>query len=122
MVRLIAVLIAALALPAIAEDALPPLACEGNGPDWQLGIFGDQAQFTFDGAQIEMTIPQRTQAENAPFPIALTLVARSDTAIVILNERQCDTDFVTSFPIETNILTQKGETPVILRGCCTVAE
>ena len=106
----------------MAQEPLPPLACEGNSPDWQLGIYGDTAQFSFDGGVVDMTIPQRTQAENADFPKALTLLAARDTAIVILNERSCDTDFVTSFPIEANILTQQSETPVILRGCCTVAE
>lgn len=106
---------------ALAEDALPPLACEGSKPDWQLLLHADSARFTF-GKTLDMTIPQRTQVENAPFPKALTLLAHRDTAIVILNERRCDTEHATAFPIEANILTQKGEEPVILRGCCTVAE
>lgn len=121
MARLTFAALACLALPAFAQDALPPLACEGNDPDWQLSLHSG-AQFTYNGATTDMTIPQRTQAENAPFPKALTLLGGRNTAIVILNEHQCDSAYVTAFPIEANILTQKGEVPVILRGCCTVAE
>ena len=106
---------------AMAEEPLPPLACEGNDPDWQLSLNSDTAQFVFRDT-IQMTIPQRTQPETAPFPKALTLLGPRETAIVLLNKRLCDTDHVTAFPFEANILTQKGETPVILRGCCTIAE
>ncbi|MEM9583148.1 MAG: hypothetical protein AAGA08_08535 [Pseudomonadota bacterium] len=101
-----------------ADNALPPLSCEGHAPDWTLSLDHDEAQFIF-GKTIEMTIPQRTQVRGAEFPKALTLIAQRDTAIVILHQRQCDTEVVTAYPYEVNILTQKGEEPVILRGCCT---
>lgn len=99
-----------------AED-LPQLICDGHKPDWQLELQTDQGTLTYRGTT-QMTIPQRTQAEGAEFPKALTLIGGRNTAIVILNQRNCSTDIVTGFPFEANILTQKGETPVILAGCC----
>ncbi|WP_298357444.1 hypothetical protein [uncultured Litoreibacter sp.] len=122
MARLTLFAFALVAWPALAQDNLPPLACEGDTPDWQLGLYGETAQFTYNGKALDMTVPQITHAESADFPKALTLLAARDTAILILNKRRCDSNFVTAFPFEVNILTQKGETPVILTGCCTVAE
>ncbi len=109
-------------LPTHAQDLLPPLICEGVGPDWSLTMTPDEGEFTFAGPPLTMPIPQESRAEGRPFPRAYTLLGGRDTAIVILNERRCDTPVVTGWPYEANILTQKGEQPVILFGCCQPKE
>lgn len=120
MVRIIATALVLAATPGLS-DTLPPLACEGDGPDWTMTLAGDMAKFSLSDAK-SFSIPQRSVAENRDWPKALTLIADRETAIVILNETTCSSDFVTNFPIEAFVLTQRAETPVILRGCCTVAE
>ena len=106
---------------AMAEAELPPLACEGAAPDWTLTLAGPVAQLTIE-QPIDMTVPQSSVAEGADWPRALTLVGDRDTAIVILDEETCSTAQVKDFPIEAHILTQRGTTPILLTGCCTVAE
>lgn len=97
-----------------------PLACEGNSPDWRLDLSGPVARFRFSGAT-EMEIPLRTRAEGRDWPRALTLIGERDTAIVVLHDRACGIA-QDSFPIEAQILTQRGQTPVLLTGCCAVTE
>ncbi|MFV2052744.1 hypothetical protein [Aliiroseovarius sp. YM-037] len=106
---------------AMAEAELPPLACEGAAPDWTLTLAGPVAQLTIE-RPIDMTVPQSSVAEGADWPRALTLVGDRDTAIVILDEEMCSTAHAKGFPIEAHILTQRGTTPILLTGCCTVAE
>ncbi len=120
MVKLSPACLALIALPSVA-DTLPPLACEGDTPDWTMMLAGDAAQFSLSEAK-EFTIPQRSVAKDRDWPKALTLIAERETAIVILNETQCSSDYITNFPIEAFVLTQQAETPVILRGCCTIVE
>jgi len=108
-------------LVATAAQAQPPMTCEGGNPDWTLSVTADSAQFSFSEAK-SFDIPQRTQANERDWPKALTLITEHETAIVILNEAQCSNETVTDYPIEAFILTQRAQTPVILRGCCTVAE
>lgn len=115
-------IVALMAAPALAQDAVLPLSCEGSAPDWQLQLDADRGSFTFGGATMVLPIPQRSHAEGRDFPRALTLAGGRDTAIVILNARRCDTNEVTGWPFEANILTQRGAEPVILFGCCTPTE
>lgn len=106
---------------ASAATDLPPLACEGAAPDWTLTIAGPVARLTIE-RPLDMTVPQSSVAEGADWPRALTLVGDRDTAIVILDEEACSTAHAKDFPIEAHILTQRGTTPILLTGCCTVAE
>ena len=110
---------ATLILGTVAQ-AEPPLSCEGIDPDWYLTLAGTTATLdylrknTFD-------IPQTNAAEGRDWPRAYTLIAEFDTAIVLVNEATCDLDG-RPWPLTANILTQRGQTPILLTGCCTVAE
>ena len=105
----------ALALPLGATaDTLPPLDCSGSAPDWALILTDDVARLDFQ-RQSDMTIPHRTSAEGQDWPQALTLINRFDTAIAIIDKRQC-----ASGPYTAHVLTQRGETPILLTGCCAV--
>ncbi len=95
---------------------LPSLACQGAAPDWMLTIAGGTAQFTFQ-RQSDMTIPHQTSAEGQDWPKALTLISRNDTAIVIIDNRACN-----EAPYTAEVLTQRGQTPILLTGCCTAIE
>lgn len=105
-------------LPASAAETGLHYKCDGDQPDWTLTISGDDAQFSLS-PDTAFRVPQRTNAEGREWPKALTLISERDTAIVILNESTCSSATMTGLPIEAFVLTQKGETPVILRGCCT---
>ncbi|MEP5760555.1 MAG: hypothetical protein ABJ327_14820 [Litoreibacter sp.] len=87
-------------------------------PDWTLEIDGDAALFT-NPDPLDMTIPQRSTAQGREWPQAFTLIGGRDTAIVIMNERTCSTRTTTNYALEVHVLTQDGEEPVILTGCCT---
>ena len=93
-------------------------SCSGSNPEWTLEITDTTG--TFSMADVVMDIPQSTTAKDRDWPKAITLFGGRDTAIVILNERVCSTEQITNYPIEANVLTQTGETPVILTGCCTI--
>jgi hypothetical protein len=111
------ILFALTILPTIAyAEALPPMNCAGSAPDWSLQIGSDTAQFQFQ-RESEMTIPHQTSAEGQEWPRALTLLSRNDTAIAIIDKRTCGTA-----PYAAEVLTQRGQTPILLIGCCTVAE
>ena len=111
------VIIICAALPSGAlGQALPDLTCQGQSPDWSLDITQDTAQFDFQ-RKSDMTIPHTATAEGQDWPRALTLISRNDTAIVIIDQRQCDGD-----AFHAQVLTQRGETPVLLTGCCTATQ
>ena len=44
-------------------------------------------------------------------------MAEFDTAIVVVNEATCDLEG-RPWPLTANILTQRGQTPILLTGCC----
>lgn len=113
-------LIPVLALIATTAVAEPPLTCEGHDPDWFLTLAGPEAQFTFQRKN-SFDIPQSSVAEGRNWPRAYTLIAEFDTAIVVVNEVQCDLEGRT-WPITAHVLTQRGQHPILLTGCCTVAE
>lgn len=99
----------------------PPLTCDGHDPDWSLTIAGPVAQMRSD-RKTDFTIPQSSVAEGkTEWPRAYTLISDFDTAIVLVNEARCTTDYG-EWPITAHILTQRGQTPILLTGCCTVAE
>lgn len=107
-------------------NPLPPLTCEGRGPEWKLDILSDDlARFQFAGRDTQFDIPQKSRAEGEGgprnWPQAFTLVARNDTAILVLNEESCTLEN-DRFPLSLHVLTQRGTTPILLTGCCAVAE
>lgn len=106
------------AAPALARDL--PLSCSGTAPDWRLDLLGPVAVFHFP-TRSEMDVKLITPAEGRDWPVAKTLAGPRDTAIVLLNERACSAADGT-FPIEAQVLTQRGTTPLLLTGCCAVVE
>ena len=93
---------------------LPPLQCNGDDPDWRLELAGDVARLQFLG-WTEMQVPHTAQAEGRDWPRALTLIGPRDSAIALVNRRICDDE-----SYEIQLLTQRGQTPVLLTGCCRV--
>ncbi|SHJ24856.1 hypothetical protein SAMN05444000_106128 [Shimia gijangensis] len=113
----------ALGLIAVSNSAFaaPPLTCEGYEPDWFLTLTETQAQIRF-GRKTDFEIPQSNIAEGQEnWPRAYTLIADFDTAIVLVNEVSCALAG-REWPITAHVLTQRGQTPILLTGCCTVAE
>jgi len=104
------------ALPATAETEADPLSC--SGPQWSLDIASDRAKFSYR-RKSDLNLMLETFAAGAQWPRALTFVGRGDSAIVILEDgaacRYADTPNST---ISAQILTQRGELPVLLTGCC----
>ncbi|MEM6276566.1 MAG: hypothetical protein AAF714_06415 [Pseudomonadota bacterium] len=84
--------------------------CLGNG--WSLDLLGEQAEFTFPAAT-QLDVPHTAQAEGADWPRALTLIGDRDTGILILHDRECE-----GGSHEAQMLTQRGQTPILLTGCC----
>ncbi|MEQ9693346.1 hypothetical protein [Shimia sp. SDUM112013] len=111
---------AALLLAATAAQAEPPFTCDGADPDWHLTLAGPMAQLRYL-RNTDFEIPQSTRAEGRDWPRAYTLVSEFDTAIIILNEARCTVSGA-QWPITAHVLTQRGTTPILLTGCCTVAE
>ncbi|WP_323764285.1 hypothetical protein [Marinovum sp.] len=118
MLRSAALSLMLFAAPALARDL--PLSCAGEAPGWRLDLLGPVAVFHFP-ARTEMEVRLTTPAEGRDWPIAKTLTGPRDTAIVVLQERACVTGHG-SFPIEAQVLTQRGTTPILLTGCCAVVE
>ncbi len=89
----------------------PDLECKGKDPIWILSIWDTTAQFRFNEQTIDFDIVDTTIGQPGPWPIALTLLAPRDTAIVIL--RMAD-------EFEVDILTQHRDLPVLFSGECDV--
>ena len=98
---------------ALAEGAV--FQCFGEEPDWSLTIEPEQSYFRFGGREGWLDIPQSSVAEGAEWPKAMTIVGPRDSAIVLVNENECGTS-----PFEAHVLTQRGETPILLTGCCVI--
>ncbi len=98
---------------ASAEDTYE---CMGTNPDWTLTLDSVQARFVFP-TPTDMDVPLITQADNRDWPRAFTLIGERDTAIVVLDRAECDTS-----DIRAHVMTQRAELPILLSGCCTVAE
>ena len=103
--------ICAIPFAASAQDT-PALQCHGQTPNWRLDIRDDAAIFVFPG-KTEMTVKAETRVEGAAWPRALTLIGDRDTGILVLHHRLCG-----DAPFEAQMLTQRGQTPILLTGCC----
>jgi len=101
-----------LSTPALALDE--PLTCSGSSPDWALAIEGDTATFDFTRLT-ELNLMLETEAQGAPEIRALTLIGRGDSVIVLLDPTACPNPEAT---YGARLLTQRGETPLLLVGCC----
>ncbi|MEO0486634.1 MAG: hypothetical protein AAF092_12040 [Pseudomonadota bacterium] len=106
----------ALMLLALPVSAQVTATCTGLGADagWRLELLDTQAEFFFPAAT-RMDIPHTAFAEGAEWPRALSLIGDRDTAIVILHDRACP-----GGTHEAQVLTQRGQSPILLHGCCAV--
>ena len=90
------------------------LSCSGEG--WTLTLGTETASFTFP-APTEMDVPLVTKAKGADWPRAYSLIGERDTAIVVVERERCGAD-----PYRAHVLTQRGQTPILLTGCCQAEE
>lgn len=104
---------------AFAQSPLDlPLSCWGAKPEWQLDVLTEnEVRFRFAGRDTRFEIPQQSAAEGRDWPYAMTLVARNDTAILLFEEEYCTPENENA-PIRLHVFTQRGETPILLTGCC----
>ena len=112
--------LAALCLAGAPALASPPLACDGERPEWHLTLAGPVARFEYLRSN-DFEIPQSSTAEGRDWPRAYTLIADFDTAIVLVDEKPCMLGGQ-DWPLPAHVLTQRGQEPILLTGCCTVAE
>jgi len=103
--------LACLAAPALAQDAPLEMSCHGTAPEWSLISTAQGATFTLIHAS-DLTLQLTTVAQGAEWPRAFTFIGRGDSAIVILEGEQDNG----SHP--ARVLTQRGETPLLLTGSC----
>lgn len=111
----------ALAMTALPAAAEPGFSCRGLAPDWQLQLTSTQAQLSYDRRDTTFEVPHFTPAEGRDWPRAYSLIADFDTAIVIVAKTACT---LGDGPIShrAEILTQRGQTPVLLTGCCEILQ
>jgi len=102
----------------VSAGELPALSCRGD--NWSLALNWETATFEHDKV-LEMTVPQYSVAEGHDWPVAVTLISDFDTAIAIIDKRQCQANGVDAF-YTAEVLTQRGTVPVLLTGCCMVLE
>ncbi len=100
----------ALGSQAIAAD-LPTLMCTDTSQSWTLSITQDTTTFAYLDRKSDMEIMQRSIAEDQDWPIAMTVVGPRDSGIVIV---ESPNDGI----YDVRILTQRGETPILLAGTC----
>ena len=113
----LAILSLASAQPLAAQE---DLQCFGVLPGWSLSVTGGQSILTTD-RNIAMEVMDETHAEgDRDWPRALTLVGRDDTAILVLDQEQCQLNG-RAYPLQSLGLTQYGTVPILLTGCCGTA-
>ena len=96
-----------------AEDAA--FLCEGFAPDWR--VEGTAAvDFDWEG-RVALDVMHTALGENDPDVRAYTFVGLRDTAILITKAQACDIRG-TTWDYAATVLTQRGQTPVVLSGCC----
>ena len=100
-------------VPSVVWSEDLTLECGGTDPDWSLSYDEETARFAFLDRVSVLQVPQKSTAEGAEWPKAATLIGPRDSAIIILHKRQCGTS-----DHEIQILTQRGESPILLTGCC----
>lgn len=98
-------------LSLMAQTATANMTCAGTGPDWTLDLTGTTGDFAFHDRRSLMDIPQRSTTEGADWPQAMTLIGPRDSAVVLLDQKSCGVDNIAAY-----VLTQRGETPVLLTG------
>ena len=101
-----------LCTPLMAQDVLTSMTCEGTDPDWAIAVDGDTAVFDFQ-RESELSLMLTTPAQGGDWPVALTFVGRGDSAILIVENGLCGGE-----DHGARVLTQRGETPLLLTGCC----
>lgn len=104
------VVLAALLPSMLFSQTIAGLRCHSDDPDWVISFSQDMARFDYDGRGTDFDIVHQTNGLPGPWPIALTLIADRDTAIVIADQSDGQTTI--------DILTQRGTTPVLLTGKC----
>lgn len=100
-----------LASPVWAQDEGPAMRCQGSGPDWSLSATPQGATFTLITAS-DMSLQLTTLVQGVDWPRAYTFIGRGDSAIVIVEGAGDDGLH------PTRILTQLGETPLLMTGFC----
>lgn len=96
-----------------AALAAENMECFGEAPNWAFVL--EDGSATLDYLRIsELSLTFTTIAEGADWPQAHTFIGRGDTAIVILEAAGEDK----TNPVR--ILTQRGETPLLLIGTCAL--
>lgn len=88
--------------------------CHGSAPDWDLVTTPEGATFDFQ-FPLDLTLALSTLATGAEWPRAYTFIGRGGSAIVIVEQQMCGDQSYAA-----RVLTQRGETPLLLTGCCTV--
>ena len=110
-------IIALSVVPYVTNAQTQTFSCQGSDPNWSLEISEEAATFAFLDRTSDLSIPQKSTAEGHDWPQAMTLIGPRDSAIVILHNRTCNGE-----THEAQVLTQRGEIPILLTGCCTVAD
>jgi len=118
--RLILPLLAFTALPAIAQELPLPISCSGAAPDWSMELTEDGTIFTFQ-QKLEFDIGLVTIAQGSDWPRAVSLAGRGGTAIAILSQLP-DGATCEGSNTQAVVLSQQGQTPIMLNGCCTTAQ
>ncbi|SLN15616.1 hypothetical protein [Pseudooctadecabacter jejudonensis] len=101
--------------PAVAQTL--DLACTGTAPDWSLTLNGETVEFDYRRTS-DLTLMLDTPAVGEAAPRALTLIGRGDSAILILEKTDACRFGTDAGGYDAMVLTQRGETPVLLTGCC----
>lgn len=93
--------------------------CAGLFPDWSLTLEGDAGRLNFDGVSVDVEIPQFSRAEARDTPVAATLLNEEAfvTGIILLDHAECVSGGQLH-PMRGHLLTQRGNLPILLTGCC----
>ncbi|MEM1386976.1 MAG: hypothetical protein AAF626_13045 [Pseudomonadota bacterium] len=105
-------LIASLATNASAEI----FRCEGDTPSWRLDLTGDNATLQMI-ERLDLKLTQSTTAEGRDWPRAFTLESKRDTTIALIELGRCRTSRGVG-PLRAHVMTQSGDAPILLTGCC----
>lgn len=104
------------AIPAQAGD----FACSGTAPDWVVDLRSNTARLVL-GTETTMDIMLETLAEGQDWPRAYTLIGDRDTAILLIEREPCGPADNTR-PYRAHLMTQRGQQPILLGGCCIVGQ
>lgn len=106
-----------LMLAPIGQATAQGYYCAGALPGWTLTMDETAGTLTTN-RDVTMQIMDEAVADGPrDWPRALTLVGDRDTAIVLIENEACTVNH-TDFPMQAQILTQRGTVPILLTGCC----